>query len=65
VEPASAIPLACVRKLLQSRELHSTETVVCVVTAAGIKWPDVLARTTPEPPHIPPTIEALERQLAV
>lgn len=42
VEAASALPLACARALVARGEIDPAETVVCVVTSFGAKWPDRL-----------------------
>jgi threonine synthase len=63
VEPASALPLACAAKLARSGEIDPSEVVVCLLTAAGIKWPDTLAELTGQPPYVEPTIEALREHL--
>jgi threonine synthase len=59
-EPASALPLACVRNMVLGGEIDPGETVVTIVTAAGIKWPEVLARTGGEVVPLAGTIAALE-----
>jgi threonine synthase len=59
VEPASALPLACVAALAQTGDLDPAEVVVCLLTAAGIKWPDVLAQLARRPAYVEPTVEAL------
>ena len=36
------------------------ETVVCVITGAGVKWPDVINQVAPAAPHLEqPSIAAL------
>jgi len=42
VEAASALPVAGLPKLIESGFLKADDVVVCVLTAAGIKWPDQL-----------------------
>lgn len=50
VETASAVPLACVRKLIEIGHLDGIQNAVCVLTGAGIKWPEFLnAHTRAEP----------------
>ena len=39
VETSSALPVACLPRLLESRTIDPDESIVCVLTAAGIKWP--------------------------
>ena len=63
VEPASALPLACVAGLAQSREIGPAEIVVCLLTAAGIKWPEVLAQLKTPPAYVEPSVDALRVHL--
>jgi threonine synthase len=42
VEAASAITLACIKRLEESGQVKKDEKTVCVLTSAGIKWPDAL-----------------------
>jgi threonine synthase len=37
-QPAAAVPLAAVKKLLARDYLHSTDSVVCVVSGSGLKY---------------------------
>ncbi|MFN8591955.1 MAG: pyridoxal-phosphate dependent enzyme [Thermomicrobiales bacterium] len=60
LEPASALPLACLRNAVASGVIDREETVVCVMTAAGIKWPETVQAHAPEPVYLEPTIAALE-----
>lgn len=65
VEPASALPLACLAKLRATGEIRRTDTVVCLVTAAGIKWPEQLTDIAPARVHtIDPSPEAMDDLLA-
>lgn len=59
VEPASALPIACLRTALASGVIDRDEMVVCVMTAAGIKWSETLQAHAPGPVYLDPTIEAL------
>jgi threonine synthase len=43
-EPASAVPIAVLRRLLATGALHPSARVICVITSAGVKWPEALAR---------------------
>jgi len=59
VEPASAVPIAYLRK----HRLKGARTVVCVTTGHGLKDPDAL-RTAPVKMHrIKPTLAALRKVL--
>ncbi len=50
VEAASAVPLACARKLLASGRIAKSDGIVCLLTGAGIKWPEFLASRSPRRP---------------
>lgn len=62
-EPSSALPLAVALHLADQGDLATDERVVCVVTAAGIKWPQVLEQLTPSPHAVAPNVEALTQTL--
>ncbi|MBI3695990.1 MAG: pyridoxal-phosphate dependent enzyme [Acidobacteria bacterium] len=59
VEPASATALACARKA----GFREEETVVCLLTGCGAKWPETLAKIWDEPVLENPTLEELKRLL--
>ncbi len=59
VENSSALPVACLPRLVDSRTIDPDEPIVCVLTAAGIKWSD-----TP-PPGLEPIIELVDDPKAV
>jgi threonine synthase len=42
VEPSSAAPVAAALALAARNALEADEDVVCVLTGAGVKWPDAL-----------------------
>ena len=42
-EPASAASVAGAMKLVKEGVIKKDEPVVCVITGAGVKWPDILA----------------------
>jgi threonine synthase len=63
VEPASALTVAAALQLAQRGEVQSSERVVCLITAAGIKWPDMLEQIAPPPQIIEPTLSAFLRAL--
>jgi threonine synthase len=52
IETASAIPIACVTEMISDGQLRRDETAVCIVTSAGIKWPDTLSEMSPPPLRI-------------
>lgn len=62
-EAASALPLACALKSAASGEIRPDERVVCIVTAAGIKWPGMLAEIARPPRTLAPSIPELDRVL--
>jgi threonine synthase len=47
VEASSAVPVACGRKFLAAHQLARIDRVVCLLTGAGIKWPEFLAAHSP------------------
>lgn len=59
VEPASAAPIAYLRK----REWHEVETVVCVCTGHGLKDPDAVLKSAPKLARSAPTLNALRAAL--
>jgi threonine synthase len=63
VEPSSALPVACLSGLLTSHQIGKEEVVVCLLTSAGIKWPDTLGMGLAQPEVIPASLDALDRQL--
>jgi threonine synthase len=44
VEPASATPVAALRQLLRANEIDPSDSIVCIVTGMGLKYPEI-ART--------------------
>ena len=62
-EPSSAVPVAAVIQLARRGEIDPGEKIVCVVTSAGIKWPDALAEVAPEPIRIEMSVTALDAAL--
>jgi threonine synthase len=41
-QPAAAVPLAAVSKLRKEEVIHEDDTVVCIVTGSGLKYPAIL-----------------------
>jgi len=41
VEPASATPVAALRQMIRDDELDSSDSVVCIVTGMGLKYPEI------------------------
>jgi len=62
-EPASALPLAAILTQVENDTLRKDERVVCVITAAGIKWPSTLADLTRPARRVEPTQAALNQLL--
>jgi threonine synthase len=59
VEPASAVPIAYLRK----RRLKGLRTVVCVTTGHGLKDPDALRKSPVKMHHVKPTLAAIRKVL--
>jgi threonine synthase len=47
VEPASALPVACLQRLVRRRVLDPAAPVVCILTATGLRWPVPLPADAP------------------
>lgn len=63
VEPSTALTAAALRKAVVDGQIGEDETVVCVQTGAGVKWPNSVGATIKKPPTIEPTLEALKSAL--
>ena len=59
VEPASAAPLAGLKRLVDEGVVARTESVVLVATGNGLKDPDAVARHAAPPARVRPTLDAL------
>jgi len=46
-QPEGAVPLAAAHALARSGQLHRDDTVMCVVTGSGLKYPRVIESTLP------------------
>jgi len=64
VEASSALPVACLPKLLASSSISPDDPIVCVLTAAGIKWPGSIAPGAPPLVQTAPDLAAIDRHLA-
>jgi threonine synthase len=64
VEASSALPVACLRRLMEADLVDRDAPIVCVLTAAGIKWPEHMVSRAPTPGPVEPTPEAVDRYLA-
>ena len=60
-EPSSAATVAGLRKLLDEGVIDRSETVVCVITGAGLKDPDSASKLIGKPPLIKPKMEELKK----
>ena len=63
VEPASAAPLAGLKRLVDEGVVSRTESVVLVATGNGLKDPDVVSRLAKPPVRAAATLEALQEAL--
>ncbi|MBL8697624.1 MAG: pyridoxal-phosphate dependent enzyme [Alphaproteobacteria bacterium] len=63
VEASCALPLACLPRLLASGAVRRDDSVVCLLTASGIRWAEHLPPGSPVP-TVDATPEALDRWLA-
>jgi len=60
-EPAGAITIAVLRKLVESGEIPKDEEVVCCVTGSGFKSSDAILPSIPKPEEIEPSLEELRK----
>lgn len=59
-ESASLATIASLLRLHRESYFKPGETVVCVITGSGVKWPDVINQVVPAAPHLEePSIGAL------
>ena len=62
-EPASATPIASLRKLLDQGVINKSDSVVCVATGHGLKDADVITRVFGKPIEVEADIDAIEKSL--
>jgi threonine synthase len=62
-EPASAAPIASLKKLLKNEVIDRNESIVCVATGHGLKDIDVITRIFGKPVELEADIEAIEKFL--
>ena len=60
VEPATALTAAGVKKAHKEGEFDKGDTVICIATGTGIKWPRGISPLFDPVPTISPTLESLE-----
>jgi threonine synthase len=63
VEPSSALPVACLPRLLATQKVSADDDVVCVLTGAGMRWPEQLAARIPPAVRMEPDMVAVDRYL--
>ncbi len=59
VEPASAAPLAGLKRMVDEGAVARSESVVLVATGNGLKDTDVVSKAAPPPLRVTPTLDAL------
>lgn len=64
-EPASALAPAAVRRAASEGVIDRGDTVVCVATGAGAKWPDAVGPAVGSAPEIEPNLDALREAVSV
>lgn len=65
LEPASALAPAAIEQAVDDGVVTPGDTVVCMATGAGMKWPAALTEAVGETPRIEPDLDALARALSV
>ena len=61
VEPASATSIAALTELAREGSIDKDQSVVCIVTASGLKYPDVIVDNAPKIPAIRANAESLKK----
>ncbi|MEM3088085.1 MAG: threonine synthase [Candidatus Bathyarchaeia archaeon] len=59
-EPAGAVTIAALKKLVETGEVAIDEVIVCYVTGNGLKTPEAVSDQIPKPIEIEPKLEALK-----
>ncbi|MEM2843751.1 MAG: threonine synthase [Candidatus Bathyarchaeia archaeon] len=62
-EPAGAVTIAVLKKLVENNFIDSDEKIVCYVTGNGLKTTEILVNSLKKPIEVEPTIESLENIL--
>jgi len=60
-EPAGAVTVAVLKKLVESGEISLDEKVVCYVTGNGLKATEAILNSVPKPVEIEPNLESLAK----
>ncbi|MCP8308201.1 MAG: threonine synthase [archaeon] len=58
-EPAGAVAIAVLKKLIDNGEISSDERIVCYITGNGLKTTEAIAGSIPKPILVEPRLEAL------
>ena len=61
IEPASASPLAALKKLLRKGIISSDEEVVCIATGHGLKDPDVITNFVAKPTEVSADVSKISK----
>ena len=61
IEPASATPIAALKKLLRKGVISSDDEVVCIATGHGLKDPDVITKFVEKPVEVSPDIDEIKK----
>lgn len=64
-EAASAIPFACMLKMIEEKRVDKEECSVCILTSGGVKSPDILADLRAPARRIEGSVEALEKAISL
>ena len=64
IEPASAAPIAALKKLLRQGTISSDEEVVCIATGHGLKDPDIITKFVEKPTEVSSDIEEIQRVIS-
>ncbi|MGQ9514946.1 MAG: threonine synthase [Thermoproteota archaeon] len=59
-EPAGAVTIAVLKKLVESGEIHGDEEIVCFVTGNGLKTTDVIMSSITKPIKVDASLESLK-----
>lgn len=62
-EPSSVTSVALCKKLRAAGEIRENDSVVCILTASGLKDPKSMGKSSPQVPVIPADADALERAI--
>tara|TARA_B100000315_G_scaffold115348_1_gene105911 strand:+ start:17210 stop:18454 length:1245 start_codon:yes stop_codon:yes gene_type:complete len=65
VEPASASPIAALKKMLNAGMISRSDRIVCVATGHGLKDPDAVTHTYEPPLEIKAELSEIEKLLGV